>query len=81
MPVIDLTLEESEPWTDLTEKNVRTVVGAISIAGFKYGMESGRPSVGIRMNLDDGTCAIASTSLRLFLTAADALKARYGDPR
>ena len=45
------------------------------------GMKSGRPSVGIWALMPNGEVAFIQTSLRLLLTAADALKARYGDPR
>jgi hypothetical protein len=34
--------------------------------------------VGIRIDLDDGSSVVAETSLRNFLVAADALRARYG---
>jgi hypothetical protein len=45
-------------------------------------MESGKPSVCIGVFLpNNGGCVLAETSLALFLTAADALKARFGDPR
>jgi hypothetical protein len=44
-------------------------------------MVSGKPSIAIRLDLDDGSSVVAETSLALFLMAADAFKAKYGDPR
>jgi hypothetical protein len=53
----------------------------IGITGLEGGMASGAPSVMIRLDLPDGRTVLAETSLKLFLTAAEALMARYGDPR
>ena len=51
------------------------------IGGLEGGMDTGRPSVTIMSVLDDGTVVFGETSLRLFLMAADVLKAKFGDPR
>jgi hypothetical protein len=53
----------------------------IAVAGLAHGMQSGDPSVSFTFALPDGRVVFAETSLRLLLTAADALKARHGDPR
>lgn len=53
----------------------------IKITALDGGMVGGRPSVAISITLPDGRWVLAETSLRLFLTAADALRARFGDPR
>ena len=53
----------------------------IQISGLDEGMSSGAPSVIIRLDIDDHRVVLAETSLKLFLTAADALRARFGDPR
>jgi hypothetical protein len=53
----------------------------IAIGGIPNGMESGLPSVVIALDLGQGTVAVAKTSLALLLSTADALKAKYGDPR
>lgn len=53
----------------------------IAIAGLSAGMQSGDPSVSFTFALPDGRVVFAETSLRLLLTAADALKAKHGDPR
>lgn len=53
----------------------------MSITGLQGGMVSGAPSVALIIPLDDGSFVFAQTTLKLFLTAADVLKARHGDPR
>lgn len=53
----------------------------IQISGIRNGLASGAPAVSIRFDLPDGRIVVANTSLKLLLTAADALKAYYGDPR
>lgn len=45
------------------------------------GMVSGKPSIAFGFVLPDGHWVFAQTSMALFLTAADAFRARYGDPR
>ncbi len=47
------------------------------ICALSGGMESGLPSVALACELPDGKVFFAQTSLRLFLAAADALRARY----
>jgi hypothetical protein len=73
-------------WPDLklrTEDIIHLSNGAkpMQMAGLSNGMGSGAPSVAVRIDLPDGKVVIAETSLRLLLTAADILKARFGDPR
>lgn len=53
----------------------------ITVAGLEAGMAGGKPSVGFGFVLPNGRWVLAETSLALFLTAADALRARLGDPR
>jgi len=55
--------------------------GVLAIGGLAEGTIEGKPTVMIRMTLADGTVAVGETTLALLLTAADALKARHGDPR
>jgi hypothetical protein len=54
---------------------------AIEIGGLEAGMASGRPSLAFCFTLPDGRVVLAETSLVLFLAAADAFRARFGDPR
>ena len=82
MPALNIVLQEPA-WPELREAGARDhhTTKAIGVTGLVGGMASGKPSVAFRIDLDDGSSVIAETSLALFLTAADAMKARYGDPR
>lgn len=51
----------------------------ITLTTLEAGMESGLPSVGLIFDLPDGRKVFAQTSVRLFLSAARAIEARYGD--
>jgi hypothetical protein len=51
----------------------------IRVAVLDEGMQSGRPSVAIRLDLHDGTIIIAETSARLFCAAGRAIVAKYPD--
>lgn len=53
----------------------------IEIGCLANGMASGAPAAALCFKLPDGRVVLAETSLKLLLTAADTLKARYGDPR
>lgn len=73
---------------DLTQQGLRDgehMVGAhdgeVVIGGMPDGTESGKPTVMIAFDLGDREFLVAETTLSLFLTAADGLKAKYGDPR
>lgn len=78
---LSITLEEPL-WPDVDRSRVVHVTEGMSIGGLTDGMVSGKPSVAIRVDLPDSDqVVIAETSLALFLSAADALKARFGDPR
>lgn len=54
---------------------------SIEIGALPAGMESGKPSIAISFALPDGRVVLAESSLQLLLTAADAFRAKYGDPR
>jgi hypothetical protein len=79
--VLDLTNERlvSEPYTIFEH------TGAIIIGGMPEGTESGKPVVLIALEIPEETPGraflISQTTLSLFLSTADALKAKYGDPR
>lgn len=84
MPAMNIILDGDNAWPDLREKvadGTLPETEAVSVACLPRGMNSGKPTVAIRLDLPDGTAVIGQTSLALFLTAADAFKARYGDPR
>jgi hypothetical protein len=77
---LHIILDGEGAWKDLFDKQVREATD-IHIAALPNGMASGKPSVAFRLDLSDGSVAIGQTSLALLLTAADALRLRYGDPR
>ena len=56
--------------------------GEIIVGGMPKATASGKPSVMIALeDPETGGYLVAETTLQLFLTAADALKAKYGDPQ
>lgn len=75
----ELPIIFDEPaWPDVQGKFVLTSED-MAMAVLESGMASGRPSVAIRVNLQDGQVVIAQTSARLFAAAARAIMARYPD--
>jgi hypothetical protein len=74
---------------DLTQQGFRDedypvtkYTGPVAIGGMPEGTENGHPTVMIGLdNEEDGGIIVVETTLALFLSAADALKAKYGDPR
>jgi hypothetical protein len=80
MASMDIHLDGDGVWSDLLEKKPEDVIHTtehMAIAALSAGMTSGRPSIAIRINLPDGKVVVAETSMRLFLNAADAFRARY----
>jgi hypothetical protein len=53
----------------------------INIGGLAHGTQAGYPTVWLVVAVKDGKPVFIETTLALFLTAADALKAAHGDPR
>lgn len=51
--------------------------GLFAITALEAGMGSGKPSVGFVVETKDGDYILGQTSMRIFLAAADAFKARY----
>jgi len=80
MPVIKLDLEGKGAFADLAESQqvVVHLTGQFIIAALDKGMTSGRPSLALRFDLDDGTVVIQETSVAAFLTAAAAIRGRFG---
>jgi hypothetical protein len=77
---LEVHLDGDNCWPDLKERGF-TEGQFKAVAALPQGTASGKPSVAVRVELPDGTVVVAETTLALFLTAADAIKARYGDPR
>lgn len=85
MNVLEVSLRGDVYWDDIAAINdagdVITPTKPLAVAGLECGMTSGKPSVGVRMELPGGKVAVVEVSLQNFLTAADALRVRFGDPR
>jgi len=79
MPGLKIILEGEGSLQGLREHIVEGVVTHVIALG--DGMASGKPSVGIVIQMPDGRAVFGQTSMVLFLSAADAFRARHGDPR
>lgn len=85
MPSLDIKLEPTiHPdgdgcWPDLKDRPYEHGL-LTGISALKAGMQTGRPSVTLRIEADDGRVILAETSLRLLSSAVRAFIARYGDP-
>lgn len=73
-----IILEGDNCWPDLKDKEP-ILTDLVAVAALPSGMTSGKPSVAVRIDLPDGRAVIAQTSMRLFLMAARAFRARFGD--
>lgn len=79
MPVLSVISDGSKTKADppIDFANMIQTQEPITVIGMPAGMESGEPSVMIRIPLPDGREVVAETSLRLFTTAGNALRAYY----
>ena len=75
-----LDLEGDGAWPELRLMKVN-VGTSMAVTAIRDGMQSGKPSVAFKIETGPDEVTFVETSLALFLAAADALKARYGDPR
>jgi len=73
--IMDGTIERSGPDFDPTK--VEHIQTPIAVIGMPRGMASMQPSIMFRFTLNDGREVFAETSLALFVTAADGLRAYY----
>jgi hypothetical protein len=81
--MLGLTIVLDEPaWPELaaTPERIIHVTQGMQVSGLEGGMQSGKPSLALRLDLPDGRVVIAETSLALLVSATRALVARYGDP-
>ena len=77
---LTIVLDGDNAWPDLYNRDdVIHATSSIQIAVLEQGMESGRPSVTIRIDLPDGRTVLAQTSARLFCQAARILMAKHPD--
>jgi hypothetical protein len=81
MPELHIILEGDGAFRDWQNREQHHTLLPMRVSALEAGMESGDPSIMIGIELENGEVVMAETSLRLFLTAADAFRARYGDPR
>lgn len=85
MPAMEVRFEGVSV-TDQLAKDGRELIDVtgpdgppIQVVVIQGGMESGAPSVLLRIDLPDGKSVVAETSARLFVSAGRMIKARYGD--
>ena len=72
---IHLDSSDGGVWPDLRDIPVK--YGMVSeVAYLDAGMQSGLPSVSLRIAMDDGSVVIAQTSVRMFTTIAAAFKGK-----
>lgn len=79
---MSIILDGDEAWPDLRNKKFHHVGNGakpIQVATLTGGLQSGRPSVAIRIDLDDGQIIVAETTARLFCSAAKAIMVKYPD--
>lgn len=82
MPALTVILDGDSAFKDVPREKLGHTTETIRIAALEGGMQSGKPSLCIGLFLpNNGGCVVGETSLALFLSAADTLKARFGDPR
>jgi hypothetical protein len=81
MPHMRIVFDAEGAFPELAQKEIVQARSGITVSCLPAGMVSGKPSVSIMFDLPDGRVAFIETSLALFLSAADAFKARHGDPR
>ncbi len=82
MIVLELSLGE-DLFADFADKSLIHLAEGqtVRLGALPNGMKSGKPSVAFGFELDGETVVVAEMSFALLLTAIDALKAKYGDPR
>ena len=85
MPSIDLNLDGDNAWPDLKGRKGDPFIyevpkdSPLQMATFPSGMKSGRASAMIRVDLPDGKVILIETSVACFLTAAAAMRGRFGE--
>lgn len=80
IPIINLNLDAPDGiWSELDPAKVVHVTDPIHIITLPHGMQSGKPSAMIRIDLPDGRSVVAETSVANLLVIFAALRGRYGD--
>lgn len=75
IPDLEKTGFSDEPY-DLTQ-----YTGPLIVGGMAKGTGAGNPVVMLALEVGEQEFLVKETTLSLFLTAADTLKTKYGDPR
>lgn len=74
MTPLSITLDvERNPWTDIPPKGPNGMLTRVGL--LRHGTEGGKASVGLVVELEDGTKVIAQTTWALFRTAYAAMAA------
>ena len=82
MIALKVLLNGDGVWQDLRHKVVTHLANdapPVEVAVLEDALESGRPSVAIRINLPDNHVIIVETTARLFCSAGRTISARYPD--
>lgn len=79
MPAMRIVLDGDGQFPELQGKKIHRA-DIDSMTCLQGGMASGKPSVAVLVQLDDGSVVFAETSLALLVSAARAFVARHGDP-
>jgi hypothetical protein len=82
MPTMRITVvhkEDPAPWGDLLDRKVLALDPETPwhVVIIEAGMDSGAPSIALRIDLEDGTPLIAETSLAAWLTATAAFRGAF----
>lgn len=77
MAVLDVHVNGDGVWPDMKGRPIKKLE-LVGIAALPGGMQSGNPSVMLRLEAD-GQVYVAEVSLRLFQQANAAFRGRYGD--
>jgi hypothetical protein len=70
MPALDIKIVrfgDEVPWPEVDREQILHYTDTMKVAVLEGGMSSGKPSVALRIDLDDGRTLIAETSLDLLI--------------
>jgi hypothetical protein len=79
-PRVTLALDGDGCWPDLASKRVIDAGHSLGLALLREGTACGKESVTLRIDLPDGTVALAQITLRMLATATQALLAAAEQP-
>lgn len=75
--MVDIDLSGDGVWPDLDV--AQALHGTLTaVSSLEQGTTGGRPTVALRIKLDDGREVVAETTVRLFQTIAGALRGKFG---